>query len=180
MMSSNEITELVNEKDEIIEVPLGEYIEACRDDTPAAVCREKDVSLKAGDIVELRVKEERVGQPWRGFDTATIRFFKKALTYDLTLAPRDGEELKKTVTWSPPSFHPTPAGTVGLVTTEEAVLNFDASILAHQLTGTHDLKQGVASWIRHGAVIRPSPKVAKTQSGKPANRRRVVLPPPRR
>ena len=98
-----------------MEIPLGDFISACTDETSAAECRAKDIDLKPGDIVELKAHYDRVDQPWPGFDEKTRRFLEKALTYTIHLM--EGEETEGdlvTATWRAPSYVHTRAGPIGL------------------------------------------------------------------
>ena len=50
--------------EEVIHVPIGEYLNACNADTPEAECRAKDVELRPGDIIELKARYERAAEAW--------------------------------------------------------------------------------------------------------------------
>ncbi|MEM7393515.1 MAG: hypothetical protein AAF492_14310, partial [Verrucomicrobiota bacterium] len=102
-----------DEAEEVIAVNLAERIAACTEATPDAECRAADIQLQPGDLIELPVHEDRIHQPWNGFDEATRRFFKKALTYTIRVHA-GGTATEREVSWTAPLFVQTPAGTIGL------------------------------------------------------------------
>ena len=155
---------------EIIAVNLAQQIEACTDDTPPAECRAADIDLLPGDIVELPVLEDRIGQPWDGFDEATIRFFEKAMTYDFEFKPLDAKEAeRRSVRWMAPSFHRTPAGVVAI--------NKRAAPSSMQVEDVVKKRIVVLprvlaeAWLRDGAIIREYKKKSKPSRGQ------SILPP---
>ena len=149
---------------EIMAVNLARQIEACTGDTPPAECRAADIDLLPGDIVELPVLDDRIGQPWNGFDEATIRFFEKAMTYEFEFKPLKAKEPEqRSVTWMAPSFHRTPAGLVAV--------NQPAAPDCMQVKDVVRESRVLAeAWLRDGAIIREYKKKSKPSP------RRVVLP----
>lgn len=167
-----------DDTEEVIDVPVAEFIAACGPDASPADCRAKDIDLQPGDIVELKPLPDRLGEPWTGFDQATAPFFEKALTYNIRIKPITGDEISGTVRWMAPTFHHTKAGPVGIISDETTLrtptISGALSLLAPKLSirgfPTSDP-------LRDGMIITEKPISSKQRDSSP--RRRVVLPPSR-
>ncbi|MGI9242913.1 MAG: ankyrin repeat domain-containing protein [Verrucomicrobiales bacterium] len=173
--SSIRIRRLGEDTEEVIDVPMAEFIAACGPDTDPAECRAKDVWLQPGDIVELKPLEGRVGEPWNGFDAATARFLEKALTYQLRIRPLQGNEISTTISWKAPLFHPTKAGPVGILADSKSLrfpTRYEAlRLLLPEARGVCTNSSGS---LCDGMLIEQRPRKSMQPSG---SRRRVVLPP---
>ncbi len=66
-------------KESWMEVDLAKSMRECDDATSPEKARSHDVTLMAGDVVELPILVDRKGQPWMCFSPEESRFFSKVL-----------------------------------------------------------------------------------------------------
>ncbi|GAA5119021.1 tetratricopeptide repeat protein [Luteolibacter yonseiensis] len=76
--------------EKVIDVDLTKAISSMTDGMTAGEARKLDVDLQAGDIVDIRLKEEKLGEPWKGFDEREIRFFNLVLSGQVQVVDGQG------------------------------------------------------------------------------------------
>ena len=70
----------------------------------AADARGQDIDLKAGDIVEIALKDDRFGDQWKGFTPDETRFFSLALASRFQVVDGNGRLQLREFRWSPPDW----------------------------------------------------------------------------
>lgn len=151
-----------------IEVPLGEYIAACTEDTPAAECRARDVDLRVGDTVEIKVHQDRLGAPWGGFDEETNRFFRKALSVKVKLQETGREPQEIALNWVPPQYFHTTAGTIALDLSKDRGWTPQVSKVTRRVKVLNKRWLGSGAWIRDGATIVETKSSSVRRVGSPS------------
>ena len=76
--------------------------------------KKHDVQLQPGDIVELHVHEDRLGQPWKGLSSKEERFLAKATEGKVQVIGGDAKMDLKEIRFVAPVFVETPAGWIPL------------------------------------------------------------------
>lgn len=145
-------------------IPLGEFIAACTDDTPAAECRSRDFELKPGDVVEIKTHRDRHKAPWNGFDEATNRFFAKTLSVTVKVQQAGREPHEVSVKWTPPQYFQTTAGTIALNNEEDGGWISRVNDVVKRVVPQRKNWIGSGGWVREGATIM---EAKKTKIGRP-------------
>jgi ankyrin repeat protein len=141
---------------ERIRVPLAELIIGTSEKTPDVFhrCREADLELRAGDIVEIRVLPNQAKVPWKGFDTKTSEFMQRALTYDFKIGDTLEDLLSRQVQWASPFWFETAAGPIAVSKTAAKPFVMDVNELEFGKDGS--FKWGLEErWLREGVLIQP-------------------------
>jgi hypothetical protein len=101
-------------KESITEVDLTSVIASCTDATPSAEAAKADILLRAGDIVELPLQQNRLDQPWTGFSPAEARLFHKALAGSVLVTRGTGKIERLEIDYQPPAWRATGHGLLPL------------------------------------------------------------------
>lgn len=96
----------------VIEVDLAKAIAAVTAQTTREEIRQADVSLQAGDIVEIPLKKETLSEPWRGFTADESRFFAQAISGKVQMTGNDGQVRFSEIDYRAPQFIETEIGWV--------------------------------------------------------------------
>ena len=70
----------------------------------ATEARGQDIDLKAGDIVELALKDDQTGEQWKGFTPDETRFFSLTLASRFQVVDGNGRLQLREFRWSPPDW----------------------------------------------------------------------------
>ncbi len=101
-------------KENVLAIDLTDAISRCTDATPPAEAAKADVMLQEGDIVELPLHQDRLGQPWTGWSPAEARFFHQALAGNLLITRSSGKIEQMAINYQPPAWRATPHGLLPL------------------------------------------------------------------
>ncbi len=141
---------------ERIRVPLVELIKETSEKTPDVFhrCREADLELCAGDIVEIRVLPNQAKVPWKGFDAQIAEFMQRALTYDFKIGDTLEDLSSRQVQWTSPYWFETAAGPIAVSKTANKPFVMDVNELDFAKDGS--FKWGLQErWLREGVLIQP-------------------------
>jgi ankyrin repeat protein len=94
----------------VIEVNLTEIIAASTDQTTPEEARKADVMLQPGDVVEVSLLKDRLGEPWKGFTAREETFFAKALGGRVQVTDKDGNITVRDLVFQAPRFQETEIG----------------------------------------------------------------------
>ncbi|MCW1886125.1 ankyrin repeat domain-containing protein [Luteolibacter flavescens] len=99
-----------NGTEEMVEVDLSRIIAATGDDVSAEEVRKLDTQLQPGDVVELSVQQDRLGQPWKGLSGKEAGFLTRATQGRVQIIDRRGNIRLEEIVFRPPVFRETAAG----------------------------------------------------------------------
>jgi len=173
----------------VIEVDLTEAIRRCCAETPPAEARQADLELQPGDVVELPLKADLLGQPWHGFSEEEERFFQKALGGFFTLKTGEGIMVQREILYHQPEWRQTPHGLLPLPPKQGAasvrarlVLQKGESL--SRIERGNDRLRTDTSFVRDGDQLlvdagpqAPTPPTAPTPAPPPSPIRSRVMPP---
>jgi ankyrin repeat protein len=164
--------------EKVMKVDLTKVIAAATDQTTAEEARKADVPLQPGDVVEIPLLKDRVGEPWKGFSAKEEAFFAKALGGRLTFTDARNDITVRDLLYQAPRF----------VETELAWVPLPPQTGVPSVRGSW-LTQDGSMWVIRGKVessILPPSRLflrdgdeVRTQGGQTQPRPRVVVPPPR-
>ncbi len=100
--------------EKVINVNLAEIITASTDQTAPEEARKADVVLLAGDVVEVSLLKDRLGEPWKGFAAREETFFAKALSGRVRITDKEGGMAVRDLIFRAPRFQETEIGWVPL------------------------------------------------------------------
>jgi ankyrin repeat protein len=98
----------------VIEVNLAGIIAASTDQTTAEDAKKADVMLQPGDVVEISLLKDRLGEPWKGFNSQEEAFFAKALIGRVRVTDGGGYITVRDLLYKAPRFFETDIGWVPL------------------------------------------------------------------
>lgn len=98
----------------VIEVNLAKAIAESTDQTTAEDAKKADVMLQPGDVVEISLLKDRLGEPWKGFNAQQEAFFAKALCGRVRVTDREGNITVRDLLYKSPRFFETDIGWVPL------------------------------------------------------------------
>jgi len=96
--------------DEEINVDWSKAIEAITDQSDSGEVKKSDVVLKAGDIVELRVRKNRPAGDWRGFSPKEELLLAKMMQGQFQHSDGEGRITLQQLTYKAPIYRETKAG----------------------------------------------------------------------
>jgi ankyrin repeat protein len=167
--------------EKVIDVNLAEIITASTDQTTPEEARKADVVLLAGDVVEVSLLKDRLGEPWKGFAAREETFFAKALSGRVRITAKDGSMTVRDLVFEAPRFQETEFGWVPLPP-ETGIPSMRGSWLTgdefmETKRGTQESSQIRASevFLRDGDAA----LLSETRSQRPQPPPRMVLPPSR-
>jgi len=114
--------------EDIIEVNMTRWMEEADTNASPDEIKKHDLSLQAGDIIELQVHEDRPGQPWKGLPAKEEAFLAKALQGRIQIVDPDSQMRLEEIRYKAPVFVETPAGWIP-VPTKSSVQSARASAL---------------------------------------------------
>ena len=91
--------------EKVIDVNLAKIIAASTDQTTPEEVRKADVMLQLGDVVEISLLKERLGEPWKGFTAHEETFFAKALGGRVRITDEQGNITVRDLLYKAPTFH---------------------------------------------------------------------------
>ncbi len=100
--------------EKVIDVNLAELISASTDQTTPEEARKADVMLQIGDVVEVSLLKDRMGEPWKGFSGREETFFALALSGRVRITGNEGEMAVRDLVFKAPRFQETEIGWVPL------------------------------------------------------------------
>lgn len=98
--------------DYVLEVDLAKIIAASTGATLAEDARKADITLLSGDIVEISLIKERLGEPWKGLTAQEEAFFAKALSGRVRLTDGQGNINVRDLIFKSPRFIETGGGRI--------------------------------------------------------------------
>jgi ankyrin repeat protein len=164
--------------EKVIEVNLAKVIATATDQTTAEEARKADVPLQLGDVVEISLLKDRVGEPWKGFSAKEDAFFSKALGGRVQVTDAQSDITVRDLLYQAPRF----------VETETGWLPLPPVTGLPTLRGSW-LTRETHMWVIRGEVesrVLPSSELflrdgddVRTRGGSQQARPRVRIPPPR-
>lgn len=100
--------------EKVIDVNLAKLISASTDQTTPEEARKADVMLQIGDVVEVSLLKDRLGEPWKGFSGREETFFALALSGRVRITGNEGEMAVRDLVYKAPRFQETEIGWVPL------------------------------------------------------------------
>jgi hypothetical protein len=101
-------------EEKVIDVNLAEIIASSTDQTTPEEARKADVVLQIGDVVEVSLLKDRLGERWKGFSAREETFFAKALSGRVRITDKDGGMTVRDLLFRAPRFQETEIGWVPL------------------------------------------------------------------
>lgn len=95
---------LENGKETVIDVDLQKAVSATTAEIPPDEARKADVMLQVGDVIEIPLRTDDLGLPWKGFPEQTRKFFSKALSGRVQVTDGDGVVSVKELEYRAPGF----------------------------------------------------------------------------
>ncbi len=168
-------------KEKVIEVDLAKAVSAMTAQTTPEEARKADVMLQGGDIVEIPLKRDALGLPWKGFGDGESRFFTKVLSGNVQMVDGVGNVTFSPIDWRPVKFIETEAGWLP-VPEEDGVPSPRAWWLTQDTGGTitrgniTDSSNASFVFLRDGDEFRANSGGGQFQGGQRQPRARVVPP----
>jgi ankyrin repeat protein len=165
-----------NGAEEVIEVNLAKVIAASTGQTTAEEARKVDVILLPGDVVEVSLLKDRLGEPWKGFSAQEESFFAKALSGRVRVTDNEGNITVRDLIYKAPRFIESEWGWIPLPP-ESGIASIRGVWLIPN--GTIILKRGdyqSGDQQASGTFIQDGDEIKITSVNRPP-RVRVVLPP---
>ena len=171
----------------VLDVNLAKTIAASNDATTVENARKADVKLLAGDVVEISLLKEHLGEPWKGFTPKEEAFFAKALSGRVQVTDDQGNMTVRDIVFNAQRFIETPYGWIpgppesGIPSTRACWLFKNQEIEVTQGELTSGRQRSAELFLRDGDRVRsyggqPQPRPVP---GQPVRTRpRVVAPPP--
>jgi ankyrin repeat protein len=100
--------------DKVIEVNLAKSIAASTGQTTVEDAKKADVMLQPGDVVEISLLKDRLGEPWQGFNAREQAFFARALGGRVQVTDDAGGITVRDLLYKSPRFFETNIGWVPL------------------------------------------------------------------
>jgi hypothetical protein len=166
-----------NGAEKMIEVNLAKIIAESTDLSTAEDARKADVMLQPGDVVEISLLKNCLGEPWKGFNSQEEEFFAKALRGRVRITDGQDNITVRDLLYKVPRFFETDIGWVplppetGIPTIRGSWLTRDGSMWVVRGKVESGILPPSTFFLRDGDVIR-------TQEGQRQPRPRVVVPPP--
>nr|MCU0780783.1 hypothetical protein [Akkermansiaceae bacterium] len=165
--------------EKVIDVDLTKIIAAATNQTTAEEARKADVPLQHGDVVEISLLKDRVGEPWKGFSAKEEAFFAKALGGRLTVTDARNDITVRDLLYQAPRFIETETGWVplppqtGVPSVRGSWLTQDGSMWVIRGKVESSILPPPSFFLRDGDEVR-------TQGGQPRQPRPRVVAPPQR
>ena len=159
----------------MIDVNLAKIIAASTGQTTPEEARKADVMLQMGDVVEIPLLKDRLGEPWKGFTEREVTFFAKALGGRVQITDKDGNITVRDLVFQAPRFQETEIGWIpvppasGIPSVRGSWLTRDERLDVKRGEIQSGSQQPLSLFLRDGDVI-------QTQGSRP--RPRVNPPPP--
>lgn len=150
--------------EKVIEVDLAKIIAASTDRTTPEDARKADVMLQMGDVVEIPLLKDRLGEPWKGFTAREETFFAKALGGRVQITDQNGNMTVRDLVFQAPRFQETEIG--GIPSIRGSGLNRDEWLDVKRGDSQSSTGRNYEIFLRDGDVI---------QTG---STRRVISPAP--
>lgn len=96
--------------EEEIQVDWSKAIETIADHSKPEEARKADIPLKAGDIVELRVRKDRPEGEWKGFSPKEELLLAKMMAGQFQLSEKDGQITLQQLNYKAPLYRETEGG----------------------------------------------------------------------
>lgn len=165
--------------EKVINVNLAEIITTSTDQTTPEDARKADVVLLAGDVVEVSLLKDRLGEPWKGFSAREETFFAKALSGRVRITAKDGSMSVRDLVFQAPRFQETEIGWIplppetGIPSMRGSWLSLDEFMLTKREAQESSLIRASEVFLRDGddAVL------TDTRPRQPLPQQRVVPPP---
>lgn len=146
-------------EEEVLDIDLAAAIAGSTEATTAQEARRSDLVLRPGDIIELPLRQDRKGEPWKGLTPKETAFFAKALSCRVQFTDGGGNPGLREVRYEPPSFIDTGFGWYPLSPAETGS-GTSFSLRASQVLGTSGhLQEIVREGIRDTKLDLPAGKV---------------------
>jgi hypothetical protein len=100
--------------EKVMEVDLTKVIAASTEQTTVEEARNADVRLQAGDVVEISLLKDQLGEPWKGFNAKEEAFFAKALDGRVQVTDAKSDITVRDLLYKAPRFVETEIGWVPL------------------------------------------------------------------
>jgi ankyrin repeat protein len=160
----------------VIVVNLAQIIAASTEPATAEEPRKLDVMLQLGDVIEVSLIKERVGEPWKGFSAQEEAFFAKALSGRVRVTDDQGIITVRDLLYQVPRFIETASGWIP-VPPGSGITHLRGSWLSPN--GWINLKRGdlQSDYQRSAEVFLRDGDIIQTASRNPNPQPRVVPPP---
>jgi len=167
--------------EQAIEVNVARWIEEADANAPADEIKKHDVALQAGDMVELGVHEDRLGQPWKGMSAKEEAFLAKALQGRVQIVGMDAQMRLEEIRYKAPGFVETPAGWIP-VPPASGVQSARASALLSEAQSVTATRNGEAFFTGapSGLFMKDGDQIKIQAQSNRQPRQRIIPPAPPR